>query len=126
MGGVRAHNAYSQDDVRLLVETATKHSLEVIPLVQTFGHLEFVLKLEPFSYLREVSSLPQALCPSLNDSLALVFAMVDQVMALHPRARWLHIGCDEVFQLGACERCRRKDRDRLFLQHGECSHWSPQ
>ncbi|CAG2182402.1 unnamed protein product, partial [Oppiella nova] len=61
VGGVRAHNAYSQDDVRLLVETATKHSLEVIPLVQTFGHLEFVLKLEPFSYLREVSSLPQAL-----------------------------------------------------------------
>ena len=31
--------------------------------------------------------------------------MVDQVMALHPDARFLHIGCDEVYQLAECARC---------------------
>ena len=48
---------------------------------------------------------PQSLCPSLNASLAVVREMVDQVMALHPRARFLHIGCDEVYQLAQCGRC---------------------
>ena len=43
--------------------------------------------------------------------------MVDQVMALHPRAKYLHIGCDEVFHLGVCPLCRTQDRDGLFLNH---------
>ena len=31
--------------------------------------------------------------------------LIDQVMALHPHARFLHIGCDEVYQLAQCELC---------------------
>ncbi|KAF2359829.1 Glycoside hydrolase superfamily, partial [Trinorchestia longiramus] len=30
---------------------------------------------------------------------------------------YLHIGCDEVFQMGECELCRQKAKDNLFLQH---------
>ncbi|XP_061032504.1 hexosaminidase D isoform X4 [Eubalaena glacialis] len=33
--------------------------------------------------------------------------MIDQVMALHPGARWLHIGCDEVYYLGEGEDSRQ-------------------
>lgn len=69
--------------VHSLLVQARDLGLEAIPLVQTFGHLEFVLKLEPFSGLREVPEIPQALCPSLNASLALVGRMVDQVVAAH-------------------------------------------
>lgn len=43
--------------------------------------------------------------------------MVDQVARLHPRARFLHIGADEVFELATCPLCRGKDRDALFLDH---------
>lgn len=41
-------------------------------------------------------------------------------MELHAAAsdvKFLHIGCDEVFQMGACTRCRSHPRDTLFLQH---------
>lgn len=43
--------------------------------------------------------------------------MVDQVMALHPNSKWLHIGCDEVFHLGYCDKCRTRDRDSIYLDH---------
>lgn len=40
-----------------------------------------------------------------------------QVMAVHQNIRFLHIGCDEVFQMGECSRCRSQTRDTLFLNH---------
>ena len=55
--------AYTKDDVKAILQLAKLHDLEVIPLVQTFGHLEFALKLDEFRYLREVDTFPMALCP---------------------------------------------------------------
>ncbi len=40
-------------------QTAREQGLGVIPLIQTFGHLEFVLKLEEWSHLREEAPYPQ-------------------------------------------------------------------
>ena len=124
----------------------------MIPLVQTFGHLEMALKLPEFRGLREVPYLPQAICPSQEGSWRLVTTIIDQVrvplpksikrnhclnehsqvLSLHPGSRWLHVGCDEVFQLGQCPLCLEKisaanndpkesnvyhDGKTLFLQH---------
>ena len=36
---------------------------------------------------------------------------------MHPTSKWLHIGCDEVFHLGYCDKCRYKEHDTLFLSH---------
>lgn len=58
--------------------------------------LQFVLKHREFAHLREVKALPNALNPHKEESLALVKAMIDQVMALHEDLQWFHIGCDEV------------------------------
>ncbi|GIY53465.1 hexosaminidase D [Caerostris darwini] len=114
---VTAKNAYSKDDVQTILNLAKTHHFEVIPLVQTFGHLEFALKLKEFRELREVDDFPQAICPSRNESFTLIENIIDEVMALHPNIRWLHVGCDEVFHLGYCSKCMRLDRDNLFLSH---------
>ena len=105
---IAAKNAYSIEEVKKLQRWATKYGMMVIPLVQTFGHLEHALKLADFYDLREVSSYPQSLCPSRNGSWYLVKEMIDQMTELHPEARWLHIGCDEVFQLGMCSICTER------------------
>lgn len=39
---------------------------------------------------------PNALNPHMEESRALVRAMIDRVMELHRDLRWFHIGCDEV------------------------------
>ncbi len=58
---------------------AEDHGLEVIPLVQTFGHMEHVLKLNEFSHLREMAPFPQSICPSQKDSFTVISTMLDQV-----------------------------------------------
>lgn len=45
--------------------------------------------------------------------------MIDQVLALHKESKWLHIGCDEVFQIGLCNLCQNQDINQLFLNHGK-------
>ncbi|KAI5706371.1 hypothetical protein M8J75_007483 [Diaphorina citri] len=112
-----AGNAYSKDDVKEILTSAKDNDLQVIPLIQTFGHMEFALKYNTFSHLREVPESSQALCPSLNDSLVLVEHMIQQILAIHGSVTYLHVGCDEVFQMGECPRCRPKIREDLFLSH---------
>ncbi|KAL0269395.1 UNVERIFIED_CONTAM: hypothetical protein PYX00_007145 [Menopon gallinae] len=114
---ITAGNAYTKTDIEEIQHFAKANDLEVIPLVQTFGHVEFALKLEKFASLREVPESPQALCPSNNGSIQFVESLIDQVMKLHPNVRYLHIGCDEVFQMGECPICRQQQRFSLFLSH---------
>lgn len=79
LSDISAHNAYTKEQLLDVLKSAKDNELEVIPLVQTFGHLEFALKRESFTHLREVPESPQALCPSLNQSLEFLEALIDQV-----------------------------------------------
>lgn len=38
-------------------------------------------------------------------------------MTLHSKSTLLHIGCDEVFQMGECQKCRLELHETLFLRH---------
>ncbi|XP_024084462.1 hexosaminidase D-like isoform X1 [Cimex lectularius] len=116
---ISARNSYTIKEVRELLTQAHDLGLEVIPLVQTFGHLEHVLKLKDWSHLREVPPYPQAICPSNPDSFLLIQEMISQVMAFHVGARYIHIGADEVFHLGICPLCVRSNINptHLFINH---------
>ncbi|XP_022671891.1 hexosaminidase D-like isoform X2 [Varroa jacobsoni] len=121
---VVAGNAYSKDDIRRILQAAKTNNLIVVPLVQTFGHLEFVLKLHEFKHLRELAHSPQALCPSHNASVAMVHEMLRQVIELHQGyITHIHIGSDEVFVLGECDICQERmaelgwTKSNLFINH---------
>jgi hypothetical protein len=36
---IARESAYTRDDIDILLKAALDHSMEVVPLVQTFGHL---------------------------------------------------------------------------------------
>ena len=115
---VAAKNHYSLAEVTSLLSTCKDLGLEVIPLVQTFGHLEFILKHQQFSYLRDVAEMPESICPCDNDTMGIIREIVDQVMAVHKDTKYLHVGCDEVFHLGQCSQCHgRGGRSSLFVSH---------
>ncbi|EDM06935.1 rCG34541, isoform CRA_a [Rattus norvegicus] len=113
---LRAKHAYSPSEVTEILRLARLSGLEVVPLVQTFGHMEFVLKHAAFAHLREVAPFPNTLNPHEAESLALVQAMIDQILELHRDVRWLHIGCDEVYYLGEGETSKQ------WLQQEQNSH----
>lgn len=120
---VAAEYAYSKDDIQRIQQLAEQNNLEIIPLIQTFGHFEFVLKHEKFKRLREVAPYPSALCPTHPDSMDTIKMMIDQVLALHPHTRRFHIGADEVYHIGVCERCQKKmaseklSSQQMFFAH---------
>ncbi|XP_046667471.1 hexosaminidase D-like [Homalodisca vitripennis] len=116
---ISAKNAYTQQQIIELVSWAQHLGLEVIPLIQTFGHMEFVLKLPEFRHLRELDTFPQEVCPRASGTLDLLQEMIRQVMGLHSRARYLHIGCDEVYHLAVCPRCTHSGRGgrEIFTEH---------
>nr|XP_003703719.1 PREDICTED: hexosaminidase D-like [Megachile rotundata] len=120
---ISAGNCYNKRDITNIQEIAREHKLIVIPLIQTFGHMEFVLKLEKYKDYREVPQYPQAVCPTYNKTLPLLYEMIDQVVAAHPDIKQLHIGADEVYHIGECSRCldimvkRKWGKKQLFLDH---------
>ena len=86
-------------EIAALLQAAKENNLGVIPLVQTFGHLEWILKLDQFKNLREEPAYPQALCPSKEEALNMVRTMVTQMMEIHRDSTHIHIGCDEVCKM---------------------------
>ncbi|XP_042585894.1 hexosaminidase D-like [Cyprinus carpio] len=115
--------AYSPEDIEEIKSLAKRHKLELIPLVQVFGHMEFVLKHEKYFKLREVETFPNSLNSLAQGSMDLVQDMLTQVMKKHPEAKWFHIGADEVRGLGESEdsklwlQANSGDIGKLFLNH---------
>ncbi|NXW07619.1 HEXDC Hexosaminidase, partial [Fregetta grallaria] len=97
---LKSSYAYSEEDIERIQQLAELHKLEVVPLVQTFGHVEFILKHEKYQHLREVERFPNSFNPHVPDTLALLKSILSQVIEKHRRSTWIHIGADEVFHLG--------------------------
>ena len=116
---LRSKNAYSVDDIKTIIDLAKKLNMFIIPLVQTFGHMEFVLKHEEFSMLRRHPSDERSICPIQTGSITLIQKLVDQVVDLHPNSEWIHIGGDEVYGLGTCQSCPEKSMSssNLYIHH---------
>lgn len=116
--------AYTEEDVETIIRNAEKNKLEVIPLIQTFGHLEMLLKHEEFIALREEPKYPQVICPSHPQIYEILFQMIDQVIEKHPKSKAIHIGSDEAYYVGRCPKCRKlleskfgNSTEKLMLEH---------
>ncbi|XP_047656433.1 beta-N-acetylhexosaminidase isoform X2 [Tachysurus fulvidraco] len=120
---LRSPFSYSEDDIEEIKSLANLYNLELIPLVQVFGHLEFVLKHGQFFDLREVYDFPNSLNPLHPESLQLIEEMLTQVLMKHPETKWFHIGADEVYSLGESEHSKNwmkqnnRSEGNLFLNH---------
>ncbi|KAJ1346343.1 hypothetical protein KIN20_001106 [Parelaphostrongylus tenuis] len=97
-------DAYSLEDVQEILTKARDLNLDVIPLVQTFGHLEWILKLEHFRKYRENDEYPQVLCVGDEEAVEIVKDALKQVIDVHKSfgIKYFHIGSDEVFEFGVC------------------------
>lgn len=67
--------AYTKTDIQRILKLAKLNALKVMPLLQVYGHLEYVLKLKEFMHLREDSRYPQVITPCLEESYKLIFGM---------------------------------------------------
>ena len=71
--------AYSKNDIKRILKLAKDNNLQVMPLLQVYGHLEYVLKLKEFKHLREDQRYPQVITPCLEESYKLLFGKKNNV-----------------------------------------------
>jgi hypothetical protein len=115
--------------VKRIVEVCKKNKIKLIPKMNLLGHQapnsssDFKID-KTLGLLRghpEFDETPdlekveycRSLCPNHHGIKPVVHDLMDEMIDVF-MADSLHIGCDEVFVLGECERCRDIPKDRLF------------
>ncbi|KAF0306795.1 Hexosaminidase D [Amphibalanus amphitrite] len=111
-----AGNHYSRAEVRQIIAEAKRLGLGVIPLVQTFGHLELFPQTGAVFPPARVATAPGGAL-SVPERIRVDWwkPSSTKVMELHAGAAELHVGCDEVYHMGVCDLCQHRLRDELFL-----------
>lgn len=106
----------TEEQVRRLQQEAERCFMEILPLQQTFGHLEYVLKHSEYRHLRVTPENVGEMCPCHEDAYTLSCELLDEMARQHPNARYLHLGCDEVWSLGQCPHCKGStNREKQFI-----------
>ncbi len=98
---------YSVNEWEAIWKRCAERDLEVVPLIQTMGHLEWLLRHEEYAGFRE-GGLVDEICPSHPGIQRKLLEWIDEVAALHPESRHIHLGGDEVWQLASCGKCRER------------------
>jgi len=110
----------SRDEWAAFLDHCRSMGMNPVPLIQTLGHLEFVLKHDRFAHLAEDGNINE-LCPSNPEAVDVALTMVDEVCELHGPDPWFHIGADEAWNLGSCAACRKRlervQKLELFCEH---------
>jgi len=119
---IRHPLAFSEKEVKMLVKTAEENCIQIIPLLQSLGHVEYVLKHNHYRTLRERKNDPYQYCPSNPGSFRMFRELADQMRPFHGNGRYFHVGGDETYFLGECETCRKKsarqgEKPLLYINH---------
>jgi hypothetical protein len=103
---VGAPQSISIDEMAALTRYARKRHIEITPLVQGLGHATFILKHQEYARLRELSWNTWAFCPLNEGTYQVLFDLYRDAIDATPGSRYLHIGGDEIGNIGLCPRCK--------------------
>lgn len=113
--------AYTVDEVVSFIKYCSTIGIDVIPLQNCFGHVEYILSHDRYSHLREDPKEVSQVCPMKEDECIKVFTGIFKEMAaMHP-SKYFHIGGDETYLLGSCKLCAEKSakegKSKLFVDY---------
>ena len=103
---VGAPQAISIDEMAALTGYARDRHIEISPLVQGLGHATFILKHDHYAHLRELHHNRWAFCPLDEGTYKVLFDMYLDAIEATPGSKYLHIGGDEIGNIGICPRCK--------------------
>ena len=103
---VGAPQSISLEEMASLTRYARERHIEITPLVQGLGHASFILKHEEYAGLRELPWSPWAFCPLNEGTYQVLFDLYRDAIKATPGSKYLHIGGDEIGNIGLCPRCK--------------------
>jgi hexosaminidase len=113
---IGASNALSIEEVIKLSNYAQERNIEISPLVQGLGHAPFILKHPEYKELRDDPKSDWAFCALNPKTYELQFKLYEDAMEATPNGKYLHIGGDEVGELGKSELAKKSGMSPFQLQ----------
>lgn len=126
----------SQEDTRELVAYCRGFGIEVVPEVQSLGHVQFMTVAHPEiaelaedaprydpnavdareEDIRPSDFYPHNYCPSNERSYELLFDILDEIIEVIRPKEYVHMGHDEVYGIGLCPKCKEQDPAELLAR----------
>lgn len=120
-------DAWSREEFTRVREAAKQNGFTLIPLLQTAGHMDYILKHNQYAALREGKSPHDTTSQWCLKNSEPVFKLwkdlADELLAFFD-AYYFHIGADEFNFSIPCDRCTCEERFGLFISHVlRCAHY---
>lgn len=100
--------AYSRAEVKSFIAYCDSLKIDVIPLQQSFGHVEYILKHYRYKDLREDQKDYSQVNPIKEEQCKALFADLFKDMVSTHKSPYFHIGGDETYLLGRSPESKRK------------------
>ncbi|MCF8380387.1 MAG: family 20 glycosylhydrolase [Bacteroidales bacterium] len=113
--------AYSKNEIRSFISFCDSLGIDVIPMQQSFGHVEYILRNYKYAELREDQKEISQVCPLEYDLNKKLFTDLFTEMAAEHPSEYFHIGGDETYLLGHCDECKEfveeNGKSNLYINH---------
>jgi len=113
--------AYTKTEITSFIKYCDSLGIDVIPLQQSFGHVEYILRHYRYKGLREDQQDYSQVCPLEEDKDKSLFTDLFTELASTHTSKYIHIGGDETYLLGHCEKCSRKaaleGKSKLYIDY---------
>jgi len=120
-------------EVTDLLDSARELGLEIVPEIQSFGHVQYITYAHPelaerietpdgdvdsrADDVKPVGFYPHCYCPSLQASYDLIYDIIDEIVEVAKPPRYVHMGHDEIHHIGRCHRCQAQNPTDLYVKH---------
>lgn len=118
-------------EVSEFVDYIRSFGIEVIPEVQSLSHVQFITQAHPDiaeieenEDNREIDTRGEdarpetfyyhSYCPSNPKSYEILFDLLDEIIEVFRPTEYVHMGHDEVYEIGVCPICKKKDPAKLL------------
>ena len=129
--GIAEGGCTSKEAVADFVDYIRSFGIDVIPEVQSLGHVQFMTLAHPEIAEIDVDAVDinadtvtadarprtfykHCYCPSNPKSYEILFDLIDEIVEVFKPREYVHMGHDEVYELGVCPVCKNKDGAQLF------------
>jgi N-acetyl-beta-hexosaminidase len=113
--------AYTKDEIVSFVKYCNGLGIDVIPLQQSFGHVEYILRNDKYNELREDEKDFSQVCPLQTVQDKALFTDLYTELASTHNSKYIHIGGDETYLLGHDKRCQemvaKEGKSKLYIDY---------
>jgi hypothetical protein len=114
-------DAFTKEEFKDILAYSRTLGLEPIPLLQTIGHCEYVLKNEKYKELAELPDRIDQYCPRNPAVVPFLRKWTQEYLEVFGDIKYFHLGADEAYSLGQCPRCAAYAKERslseLYISH---------